>query len=648
MPKNRIDDKFIQDFFQIGDGEEDKQELDEIKKKLKRLQYENGKDICTIDGEPDCMFFLESGTAIVLSREGEQINIMHEGQYFGEYGVLSKQKRLSTVRSLGRTIVYRLDAEDMMAILAKHPDVYGELMKRVYGQVSGKHSQILALSGMRKGILQHPKNQTPLSKRRIVIQYGLLALIFLLSWIFFPKDTGDPLFFAPLALMLIYVLITKRTVESLIVAIMYAALLVSRNGISASFSDSMIETMMAFDNAWTVFVMVLMGGAVQLIEASGAVTAFKKLADRKVKSQKGVLLSAFGIMAVTCIDDGLNMSCAATSLNGVAKEQRLPREKLSLPYSLLPTVLSSFMPLSLWGIFVVGAMNAAVTTILKRNTLEVFCESIPFNFFSILVVIFMIFFCLGKYPRTKELKAAEKRVEDGGKLWPDGSEKYLSLHEPEMWGKISNILLPILVLAVSSLVIRTIVEKSFMVDSAAGLVAMLVFMFFLYCWQGLMTPEQFAEHLVVGIGNSTLPVLLYLFSVCFSTLLNGLSLTEYLNGTVEVFGRFGPVFPALLFVISVLLTIALGSSWAMYAIVFPLAMQFAPILGVNVALCIGAIAGAGIAGEKNCVYTADSMNVGTVIGCNPEAVLKVRMSYSLVITGIAAAMYLIAGFIFHG
>ena len=79
MPKNRIDDKFIQDFFQIGDGEEDRQEIEEIKKKLKRLQFENGKDICVIDGEPDCMYFLETGTAIVLSREGEQINIMHEG-----------------------------------------------------------------------------------------------------------------------------------------------------------------------------------------------------------------------------------------------------------------------------------------------------------------------------------------------------------------------------------------------------------------------------------------------------------------------------------------------------------------------------------------------------------------------------------------
>ncbi|MBP5282168.1 MAG: hypothetical protein J6Z22_06680, partial [Lachnospiraceae bacterium] len=273
---------------------------------------------------------------------------------------------------------------------------------------------------------------------------------------------------------------------------------------------------------------------------------------------------------------------------------------------------------------------------------------IPFNFFSILVVIFMLLYVIGKLPLTKKLKEADQRVKDGGNLWPEGSEKYLSLNEPEIWGKLMNILLPILVLAVSSLAIRSIIAGSFMVDSAVGLVATLVFMFMLYCWQGLMTPEMFVEHLIVGIANSTLPVLLYLFSICFSTLLGELSLTEYLGETVEAFGRFGPIYPFVLFVLSVLLTIALGSSWAMYAIIFPMAIQFAPLLGVNLPLCIGAIAGAGIAGEKNCVYTADSMNVGTAIGCNPEAVLKVRMTYSLVITSISAALYLIAGFIFRG
>lgn len=641
MTMKKINDKFLRDFFEIADTPEGQEELTEIRKKLIKVQFENGKDICTIDGEPDGMFFLESGTAVVLGREGEQLNIMHEGQYFGEYAVLAGQKRLSTVRSLGRTIVYRLDADDMMKILARHPDVYGEFMKRVYGQVSGKHSQILELSGMRKGILQHPKNQAPMSKKQMLIQYGSLAVMYVLAMLFAPKTEGLPVFLLPLSLMLFYVIVTKRTLESLIVSGILAAILVERSGLSASYVDALMRTMESPDNVFTVLVMALMGGVVQLIVSSGAVTAFRKLADRVIHGKKDAMLMSCGIMAVTCIDDGLNMSCAALATNSAAKEQAIPREKTSLLYSMLPTVLSSFLPLSLWGIFVIGTISASY----REKSVELFCSSIPFNFFSILTVIAMLLYCEGKLPLCKKLKEAEERVKNGGALWPDGSEKYLSLQEPEMWGKIANIMLPILVLAVSSLAVRSIIAGSFVVDSACGLVVTLLFMFLWYCAQGLFTAEQFMEHLIVGMANTTLPIVMYLLTMCFSALLEGLSLNVYFSEMVALFELVRGLFPALLFLGSMFLTIALGSSWAMYAIAFPIAMQLAPELGVNLALCVGAIAGAGIAGEKNCLFTADALNVGTAIGCAPNVVRSVRITYSMAITAGATVLYIIAGFL---
>ena len=144
MSERKIDEKYICDFFGIPDSPSGKEELEEIKKKLIKVTFENGKDIVRVNEDADGMYFLESGTAEVLNADGEQINIMHESQYFGEYGVLSGQKRLSTVRSLGKTVLYKLDSKDMMNIISKHPDIYGKLMKKVSGEVSNKHSQILA------------------------------------------------------------------------------------------------------------------------------------------------------------------------------------------------------------------------------------------------------------------------------------------------------------------------------------------------------------------------------------------------------------------------------------------------------------------------------------------------------------------------
>lgn len=637
----KINEKYIQEFFGLEDTPSGRKELAEIKGKLKKQVYENGQDIIKIDDEPDGMYFLESGTANVLDRDLKQINIMHEGQYFGEYGVLSKEKRLSTVRSLGKTVCYKIEAGDMMEFISKYPDIYGRMMKKVYGEVSKKHSQILALSGMKRGILRHPSNDVPMSKTRMLLQYGGLLLVYALSYILIPRDTTFPVFVLPLALMLGYVMFTKRTIESLIVSIVYAALLVYRTDVSAGFTDAIMDTMGQKDNVFTVLVMVLMGGMINLIAASGAVTAFKKLVDKKAGSKKRTMFSALGIMAVTSIDDGLNMLCASTSVHSAGKKNGIIREKLGLLFSMTPTVLSSFIPLSLWGIFVIGTLTASV----KGNAVTEFAKSIPFNFFSIVVVISMFLVCMDKFPKIKELKDAEKRAKDKGVLYPAGSEKYLNVSEPEMWGKIYNIIIPIVVLAAASLIVRSVIAGSFVVDSACGLVIALIVMFIMYCAQGLMTPEQFTEHLIDGIAGSALPVILYLLTMCFSTLLDTLSLGEYFGEAVNSLEGLGSVLPAIFFVASVLLTIALGSSWAMYAIAFPVVLHLAYSAGLSVPLCIGAVSGAGIAGEKICAFTSDALNVGTAIGCNPEPICRIRIFYSIVISGIVTGLYIIAGFI---
>ncbi len=89
----------------------------------------------------------------------------------------------------------------------------------------------------------------------------------------------------------------------------------------------------------------------------------------------------------------------------------------------------------------------------------------------------------------------------------------------------------------------------------------------------------------------------------------------------------------------------LGSSWAMYAIAIPTVLHLVRPLGLDPAIFVGAITAAGIAGEKNCMYTSDAQNVGGAIGFNPTVVFKVRITYSVAISILAAIGYTIIGFV---
>ena len=176
----------------------------------------------------------------------------------------------------------------------------------------------------------------------------------------------------------------------------------------------------------------------------------------------------------------------------------------------------------------------------------------------------MVAFCFGKLPRTKRLKQAQKRVDAGGELWPEGSEKYLVRDETEVWGKLINLILPVVALAVFSLAVRSIYSGGLILDSAVGLMATLIFMFLLYCAQGLMTPEQFVDHLVNGIQGMVLPIILYLMTMCFSTLLDQQALGEFPASLQKRAARayFSTVSRIFSLVISM---VGMGSRWSMAA-----------------------------------------------------------------------------------
>ena len=95
--------------------------------------------------------------------------------------------------------------------------------------------------------------------------------------------------------------------------------------------------------------------------------------------------------------------------------------------------------------------------------------------------------------------------------------------------------------------------------------------------------------------------------------------------------------------ISLLLTVVLGSSWAMYAVSFPIVLSLTRSLGLSPAVFVGAIAGAGIAGEKLSMFTAESLSVGIAVGISPKDAFRVRLSYSIVFSVLAAGGYLIMG-----
>jgi len=639
MPNPVINKETICSFFRIENNEVNQEEISNIQGLFEYVVFKHDETIIQIDDQPDYMYYLESGVAAVYDREEKQVNLMHQGVFFGEYGALTGEKRLTTVKAEGKVSVFTIERNKLMEIMAKYPSLFSETMKRLYDQISNKHGKLIELSKTSRGKIQSKDNGKPLSKKQMLLQYGSIALIFILSLLVPSGETKSPVFLLPLCMMIAFALITRRTVESLIISSIYAALLSTKMHMIAGYTDALMNTMVDKGNVFTVLVMALMGGFVTLIEASGSLTGFKKLVSAKIKTKKGSLFASILVLMITAVDDCLNMLCASTSMRGSFDKCKVSREESSMLMSFLPITLCSFVPVSLWGIYIVANINTGD----KGNDFAVFCKSIPFNFYSIIAVVAMILLCLGKLPKSKLLKAGVERVEKGGNLYPEGSYDYLYNDEDDLCGKTLNLLLPIFTLAISSLAVKSISNSCFIVDSACGLIFTLLVMMIHYCGQKLMSPEEFMDNLVTGIQSMVLPIAIYLITMCFSMLLGSLNMNYHFDEAAMLLSGIPWIIPGVLFFLCMMLTTLLGSSWAMYVLGFPLALSLVSITGINLELCLGAVCAAGIAGEKNCLITGDATVVATALGINPSTVLKLRFKYSTIFSAIALGFYLIAG-----
>ena len=632
-----ITNVYIAGFFHL-----DNADADEVLQKLERREYVSGDDIVRLGEEADALYFIDDGTCDVLDRDGEQVNEMREGQYFGEYGIIASEPRLTTVRARGKVVAYRMKAEDFLAQISRRPTLAGDLLKQVYGQLSMKHTKLLEIARDRRGILRSPGART-WSRKAFLLTHLAVAAVFILTYIFMPRGVQPGPFWMllPLGFLVAFTLWTKQALEALILTVMLGAGVLNGGNFLQGFTDALTEGIAVYDTASTIVIMCLIGAVSSLLSAAGGISALRRPAEAHIRSGRGSLFAMIGIMALIFIDDCLNVLSAAFCLTGISDRAHVPREVPAL-IARSSTAICSLIPLSVWGAYLSGTMTIS----LGSEGGAYFLRSVPYNFASVLGVLLAMAAAAGVLPKIKLLRDADERVAAGGTLWPEGSEKYfLAEDDAEIYGHPANLLVPIAVMVVVSTAAGLVRgHGSFMLDPAAGLAAAVAWMFFSYVSQKLMTPEQFMDHMVAGIQSTALPILLLLLALCVSTCLDRLNCTELVARLLPALSDRHPQYlPALCYLIFTLLTLLLGSSWGMYGIGIPVACRLFTVFGGSLPLLLGAVCAAGITGDNLCPYIADGDLIATAIGCDPRVNRSIRMRYWAVIAAISAAGYLILG-----
>ncbi len=395
-----------------------------------------------------------------------------------------------------------------------------------------------------------------------------------------------------------------------------------------------------------VLFIILIGGLIQLISSVGAYEVFASYLSKRINNARKSRLVTWFLSLSLFFDDYANVLISGASMRHINLKNKVSPAMLAYMVDVIATI-ASVMLISTWASFEGATMvDAGKSVGIEKNMTEFFLESLPYHLYTYLAIFltFVVAFSgkwFGYKIDTQKYTSRKKKTASIFKgvkpyhvfvpfvvlilfaiiglfvsgfyiLYSKGEEITLinilgsaPSIDVLIWGTVFSILLAIiLMLKDKAIVLKRIAPEA---------------------WKGFKS--MFEVSLVI------------IFATGLSFVSEDLETGAYISGIITPF--ISPeVLPALIFVMSMLITVATGFSWSSMAIVMPVAYSLAQANGVieflpmlSAAVISGAISGEHIIPySEKCVMTSAACKLKPVYHIKTQ-ILQVLLVFVSAVIG---------------
>ena len=449
-------------------------------------------------------------------------------------------------------------------------------------------------------------------------------------------------------------LITKEVYSSLFIGVLSGAIIyngVSFTGIMDTLtSDGMISA--ASDTAGIFIFLVELGVIVALINKSGGSAAFGRWAATHIKTKVGAALATFALGVLIFIDDYFNCLTVGSVMRPVTDSHKISRAKLSYLIDATAAPICMIAPISSWA--------AAVSQYAEDGKgLKLFVSAIPYNFYSLLTIVFVITLSVMAYDYGS-MRIHEFNAQHKGDLFTSGEVPKSEEVVANPHGKVVDLILPIVVLVgicVFALVyVGGILDGSDFItafgDTDAtvalpwgGFVTLVLVVIYMIA-RKLISFNDSMKCVPSGFIAMVPAILILTFATALKNVTSLLG-AKYFIATLMDGAAAGlhSLLPAIIFLVACVLSFATGTSWGTFGILIPIVTYLFPasselmIIGVSACLA-GAVCG------DHCSPISDTTIMASAGGeCDHLNHVSTQLPYALTVAGISFVMFVLAGFI---
>ena len=438
----------------------------------------------------------------------------------------------------------------------------------------------------------------------------------------------------PVLTVIMVAVITRRSFEPMLLGGLIGYLILSPRTFLTSWITSLSD--IANTLGWYYLLFVMCGILILLLEKSGGAIGFADLSGKFAKSQKSSLIMTWLLGIAIFLDDYLNCLGVGVAMRAITDKFKVPREFLAYVVNSTGAAVCLLFPVSTWAVYM-AAQFELVGIAAEGQGMGIYISALPYMFYCWLAVIVVPLFATKILPSFGPMKAAWTRAENGS-VFP---ESHSEAHRGEDMGSniarsgAINFILPILVLTAVALYTGDIMLGLFLAVITAAV---------LYIPTRLMKPTEFTDCIPEGLKSMGTVLITMTASYVLNAVNTELGLTPYVLDTVTPLIS-GPLFPVITFLVLAALSFATASPWAMATVSFPIIMPMALAVGADPAIVGGALISGTAFGSHACFYGDAALLTCTACDIQPFEYARTSIPLIMVPTIVAAAGYLVLGFV---
>lgn len=454
----------------------------------------------------------------------------------------------------------------------------------------------------------------------------------------------------PPIIAIVLALITKEVYSSLFVGIIMGGLFFADfspvKAMNHIIDDGFTASLSSTGNVGILTFLVILGTIVALMNKAGGSAAFGDWAQKHIKTRSGAQLATIALGVLIFIDDYFNCLTVGSVMQPITQRHRISRQKLAYLIDATAAPVCIIAPISSWAAAVTGFVEG-------EDGFSLFISAIPYNYYALLTVVFMIGIVLIKTdfgPMAKYEKLAEK-----------ADEVIEAAERKKSKGKVIDLLFPIITL-IGGCVLGMIytggffngesfvdafancdASKGLVIGSSAALILTVVF----YLARRVLPFKACMECLPEGFKAMVPAILILTFAWTLKNMTDSLGAAQYVHDLLEGSASgLHSFLPAIIFVIAAFLSFATGTSWGTFGILIPIVVNvFSGSDHTMMVISISACMAGSVCGDHCSPISDTTIMASAGAKCVHVEHVSSQLPYAVLVALISFINYIIAGFV---